>query len=296
MIKAHFNRRWLLAGFVVPDHFFTTLARGRSRNWMQYAVRLLIVLALAILVVARLPGTALAEDVFHRTAEDVLSTNDYQRELPGAGDLTERSDGPVGGPNRVRSEDDSARQPTPPPAPRAGPDSGAQRDSAGGGAGTVAKFLLWVLLAVGGILLVAYIFNMISERRRRGPAPSLTLAMPEPAPAQETKAREPPHPPTILEKADALARNGEFAESIHSLLFAAIDLLRRRVGATLAPSSTSREFLSGASLPASVKAALSVVVAAVEVSHFGGQAPNEGAYQECRENFVRLLEFKGAKG
>ncbi|MCH8113702.1 MAG: DUF4129 domain-containing protein [Proteobacteria bacterium] len=263
---------------------------------MRYAVRLLIVLAVATLALVQLPGTPLAEDTFHQTAVEVLSSNDYQRELPGVGDLTERSDGPVGGPDRVSPEDDSTRQPTPPTTRRAGPDSVEERHTAGGGTGPVAKFLLWVLLAVGGILFFAYIFNRVSGRRRRGRASSLTFAMPELTPATETKAREPPHPPTILEKADALARNGEFAESIHSLLFAAIDLLRRRVGATIAPSSTSREFLSGTSLPASVKAALSVVVAAVEVSRFGGQAPNAGVYRKCRESFMRLLEHKGANG
>ncbi len=257
--------------------------------------RRLVFLATASLALALLPGIAFSEDGPHQTAEEVLSRADYQRDLPAAGDLTEPSRERR---SEVSPDDNDARQPAPAPPRRTAPVPEYRRDSAGGGIGPVAKFVLWVLLAVGGILLLVYIVNIVSARRGRGRTPSVAPAMPASAPAPSTnrESQTPPRPPTLLEKTDALARNGEFAESIHTLLFASIDLLRRRFGAHFAPSSTSRELLAGISLPAAAKTAFSVVVAAVEVSHFGGQALNERAYLKCRESFVRLIDQEGAKG
>ncbi|SRR6266568_3530779 len=87
--------------------------------------------------------------------------------------------------------------------------------------------------------------------------------------------------------ATGLAAEGRFAEAIHALL---LDTLAALAGAAqLAPSLTSREIVSHARLGPAARAALADLVAAVEVSYFGGATPGAGEYQACTARFQTFL-------
>jgi hypothetical protein len=86
-----------------------------------------------------------------------------------------------------------------------------------------------------------------------------------------------------LGEADRLARQGAHGEALHLLLLYCFNEMRRRFGLGLPPSLTSREILGLSVLPEIRRTGLSVIVSAVEVSHFGGRPVDEATYLSCRE-------------
>jgi hypothetical protein len=80
-----------------------------------------------------------------------------------------------------------------------------------------------------------------------------------------------------------LARQGAYGEALHLLLLYCLNEMRRRFGLGLPPSLTSREILGLSVLPEIRRLGLSVIVSAVEVSHFGGRPADETTYQLCRQ-------------
>ena len=72
-------------------------------------------------------------------------------------------------------------------------------------------------------------------------------------------------------------------EALHLLLLYCLGELRRRFGLGLPPALTSREILGLSALPEIRRTGLSVIVSAVEISHFGGRPVDEATYRSCRQ-------------
>src|SRR5262245_41143842 len=106
----------------------------------------------------------------------------------------------------------------------------------------------------------------------------------------------------ILEKplgdADELARRGEYAEAIHTLLLRTLQELVRSAAVRVAPATTSREILARVPLLADARTALAGLITAVEITHFGDEPANADDYERCRNQFhVFATAFRlGAQG
>ncbi len=135
------------------------------------------------------------------------------------------------------------------------------------------RILLWTAAAVAVALAVSWLVRRLSH-------PTADVEVPEAPPAA---------PVTIpIASAEALAREGRFAEAIHALLLETLQALSR--AARLAPSLTSREIVARVPLPARAGEALAGLVAAVERSRFGGATAGEEDYRSCLGRFHAFLE------
>lgn len=104
------------------------------------------------------------------------------------------------------------------------------------------------------------------------------------APGDEARAAQ----EAAASAADALARDGRFAEAMHVLLLHSLDEIRRRLGEHFADSLTSREILRQARISDAGRKSLGDIVARVERSHFGAQDADAADYRLCRDSFDRL--------
>jgi hypothetical protein len=144
--------------------------------------------------------------------------------------------------------------------------------------GRIANLLLWVLCisaaAIGGFWLVGELAH------RRDVA---TSAPDDPAaPARVSVVDQP------LEDAEALATRGLHAAAIHALLQRTLAELRATRRHPISSSLTSREILGRLPLGEEARRALSSLVDAVEVTHFGGATAGEPEYRACVEQFRRF--------
>jgi hypothetical protein len=149
----------------------------------------------------------------------------------------------------------------------------------------VLRVLFWALVVVGIGLLLFYLARAGPDawRRLRGkprPASPLTVAI-APGAAEDVAAGD-------LAEIDSLARAGRYAEAVHALLLHGLLLLRRQLGLQLAPSLTSREILHVPALPRLSRQALEVIIAAVELCHFGARPADEALYRRCRERYEQI--------
>jgi hypothetical protein len=88
--------------------------------------------------------------------------------------------------------------------------------------------------------------------------------------------------------ADELARRGDFAKAMHSMLLQSVNELRRRLEAPIASSLTSREILARVPLSPEARALFAGIIDRVEISHFGPYLPGEEDYTACRRSFEEL--------
>ncbi|HLG88285.1 MAG TPA: DUF4129 domain-containing protein [Alphaproteobacteria bacterium] len=90
------------------------------------------------------------------------------------------------------------------------------------------------------------------------------------------------------EEADALARDGRFAEAMHALLLQSVMEIRSRLDARIADSLTSREILRRVRLTAEGAAALREIILSVEWTYFGEHPADASDYGRCRQHFEAL--------
>jgi len=145
----------------------------------------------------------------------------------------------------------------------------------------IIRIVLITLLVVGGLLLLFFLVNAFPTLRdrfkRRAAGDAAVAATPIASDADRERLE------IALSEADRLARQGAHGEALHLLLLYCLNEMRRRFGLGLPPSLTSREILGLSVLPEIRRVGLSVIVSAVEVSHFGGRAADETTYQLCRQ-------------
>ncbi len=149
----------------------------------------------------------------------------------------------------------------------------------------VVKDILWILfvglLSVGGLLLLFFLINALPslrERLRRVAKRQEPSSVDQIATEADREQLD-----LALGEADRLARQGDFGAALHLLLLYCLNEMRRRFGLGLPPSLTSREILGLSVLPEIRRTGLSVIVSAVEISHFGGRPVDEATYRSCRE-------------
>lgn len=90
---------------------------------------------------------------------------------------------------------------------------------------------------------------------------------------------------SLLEEADALARQGRFAEAVHLLLFRSIEDIQERIDGGVPTSLTAREIANLSKLPERAKRGLKPIIQVVERSFFGGRAVNAEGWQEARRSY-----------
>ena len=154
--------------------------------------------------------------------------------------------------------------------------------------GEVLRVLLWVLVAAGVALVV---FSIVTGRplvsgRAGGRASSLVATAGEAT--GDGRRRD---MVTSLTQADRLAAEGAYAEALHMLLHFGLAEMRRAADGSLSSALTSREVLRRPVLSDDARAALSPLVDAVEISHFGGRQATADDYRACRAGFHRFAEL-----
>ena len=149
------------------------------------------------------------------------------------------------------------------------------------------RIVLITLLVVGGLLLLFFLLNALPalrdrfNRRAGGRDEIGAVAIASDADRERLEL--------ALSEADRLARQGAYGEALHLLLLYCINEMRRRFGFGLPPSLTSREILGLSALPEIRRTGLSVIVSAVEVSHFGGRPADEAIYRLCRQRCEEVV-------
>lgn len=90
---------------------------------------------------------------------------------------------------------------------------------------------------------------------------------------------------SLLEQADALAREGRFAEAVHLLLFRSIEDIQERLDGGVPTSLTAREIARLGTLPDRARRALAPIIRIVEQSFFGGRAVDSLGWQDARRSY-----------
>jgi len=222
---------------------------------------LLRVLA-ATVALAVAPGRVAADDDVPesvRAAREILAADVWQKELPGV--------------------DVSAEEPAPREERR------FSRGSGGSPAGAVTRGFFEILLIGAGCAVIALIVVEVFARARFGRGGTLAPgdAVAAGAGAAATDLR------IDLHEVEALASRGQFAQAVHLLLVRVLSELVAKRGVSLSPAWTSRDVVRRVALPPDPAAALEALVAAVEISLFGGRAVTEEDYRRSRHAYDRLV-------
>lgn len=98
---------------------------------------------------------------------------------------------------------------------------------------------------------------------------------------------------SLLEEADALARQGRFAEAVHLLLFRSIEDIQERVEGGVPTSLTAREIAGLGKLPERAKRGLKPIIMVVERSFFGGRPVDADGWQEARRSYEEFAFGEG---
>ena len=90
---------------------------------------------------------------------------------------------------------------------------------------------------------------------------------------------------SLLEEADALAKEGRFAEAVHLLLFRSIEDIQVRKSGGVPRSLTAREIGGLQDLPDRARSAFSPIIRVVERSFFGGRDVDATGWSEARKSY-----------
>jgi hypothetical protein len=146
-----------------------------------------------------------------------------------------------------------------------------------------AQILLWTVIALGAAALLWVLFNRLWYGEWRWRLPRRAQAADVPAEKEWTP--ELAGARSWLEEADALARQGRFAEAIHHLLFRSIEDIASRRPTLVRPALTSRELAASHGLPGRARDLFAGIARLVERSLFGGRPVSEGDWLEARESY-----------
>ena len=253
-------------------------ARFAPRSFLRSRLSASVVIVLALILA--LPGASLAQALtverVGAAARSELAHGEYQRELP----MPPKPTPPKAEENNRRPPSFQTDRPAiPPRVPE--PES----------PGDVARVVLWVLIAIVGVLLVVFIANELPRFLRRrsdsGDDPTHHAA------PGETDLQT--SPGDFLHEADRLTREGSYGPAIHVMLLALIDKFHGSIGRRLARSLTGREIVGAAGLAVESGTALSRIVVAAERSHFGGYQSNRTDYEMCRQDYATVAAEIGER-
>jgi hypothetical protein len=149
---------------------------------------------------------------------------------------------------------------------------------------SVARLVVWGLVIVAGGLGIAWLASALRRGRDHSIATPVARAKPTPAILERP-----------LDDADELARDGAYADAIHTLLLRTLHELARSADVRVAPAMTSREILGCVGLARDARDALASLIGAVEVTYFRGDAATPADYDRCRDQFHQFARaFRGA--
>lgn len=175
------------------------------------------------------------------------------------------------------------------PPPRENSDYAPRADGRGasvaaGGDGFAAP-LLWASLAVFFVVLLLALRD--SLRRPDRAAKGKRASRPDRA--------GPPAARLVVaqQESDALAARGDYAEAMHLLLLRSVEEMRRRLGAPIAASLTSREIHQRSALDDEARGHFGDIIERVEISWFGSHLPGADEYARCRESYAALAAILG---
>jgi hypothetical protein len=143
-----------------------------------------------------------------------------------------------------------------------------------------ARILLWIVIAAGAAILAWALFNRVRHGEWSLRIPR--RAAPGELPPEEEWAPEWTGARAWLEEADALAREGRFAEAIHHLLFRSVEDIASRRPNIVRPALTSRELAASHGIPGRARELFAAIARLVERSLFGGRAVSEGDWLAAR--------------
>lgn len=145
-----------------------------------------------------------------------------------------------------------------------------------------ARILMWVVIVGAAALLLWALYNRLrhGEWRIRRPrlAPVGDIELDDEWTPDDAPAR------SWLEEAEALAREGRYAEAIHHLLFRSIEDIARRRPSAVRPALTSRELAASSALPERARSLFAGIARVVERSLFGGRAVGERDWIQARDS------------
>ena len=146
-----------------------------------------------------------------------------------------------------------------------------------------ARFLLWGVIAIGAALILWGLYNRIrhGEWRLRRHGQALLGELPD----DEDWRPEEGGVRSWLEEADALAREGRFAEAVHHLLFRSVEDIAGRRPNLVRPALTSREIAAARLIPARAREFFASIARLVERSLFGGRPVAEDDWIEARDAY-----------
>jgi len=234
-------------------------------------VRVIATVVAGVLGVAS-PAIAADEAAIERARAAVL-TSEYQTTLPDQGAAK-----PERSPTGARRHAEAER------------DAGAWRDpQAPGALGSLVSLLLWGCVIVGLALVAFWIGRELFKYTEDVELPPEGAGAPDGAATAAIIDRP-------LGDADELARRGEYAEAIHTLLLRTLHELVRSAAVTVERSHTSREILARVPVLADAREALGGLITAVELTHFGDAPATAADYDRCRQQFHRFAEAFRATG
>ncbi len=206
-----------------------------------------------------------APEQVRKHVDSILADSDYQRELPlgkeGKPTPWTAPGNAEGKPFKGKHREKKQRR---------------QRDYDAGGFGVFAQLLMYILMIAAGVGLVLWLTTELSGywRDKSGEADGELTAD-----ADDDVVKRP------LGDAEALAMQGKFGDAIHTLLLRTLVELSSRLDDPLPEAFTSREVLERVPIADEARRALSGLIVAVEVSHFGDEVPGEADYQRCLASF-----------
>jgi hypothetical protein len=215
----------------------------------------------------------------------ILAQAEYQTEMPVPEwrRVRETRDPPATPPPRERVGDRVPEEtPATPPPTRVSRDDRSDADR--GGESGLGRAVFWTLLAVAGVLAVAWV---VRSRRRveRDVVPA--------SPAVAGAAADPAVVARPLTAAERLAKDGRFGEAVHELLLQTLAALLARSELPIARSLTSREILARVRLPGEARECLEALVLAAEACHFGGRPASADDYARSTDHFRRFASAYG---
>jgi hypothetical protein len=146
-----------------------------------------------------------------------------------------------------------------------------------------ARILMWVVLGLAAAALLWALYNRVRHGEWRVKLPRRTD--PRELPLDEEWSPEEAGARSWLEEADALAREGRFAEAIHHLLFRSIEDIAHRRPHLVRPALTSRELAASTAVPSRARDLFAAIARLVERSLFGGRPVGERDWLSARQAY-----------
>ncbi|NKB54866.1 MAG: hypothetical protein GKS00_00865 [Alphaproteobacteria bacterium] len=154
--------------------------------------------------------------------------------------------------------------------------------------GPVANFLMWVVVAVGAVLLVVYLIKHVPNMRWRATSEPKESQAAEIGTATNTPIAETAE--SLFDRIERLAREGAFGDAVHLLLLHCFADLRQASPLPRDPALTSREVLARLALPVKTMESLAFIISAVEVGYFGHRKINRSVYERCLDEYRAIVK------